>query len=324
MARNKSIDIAKGILITLLVLHHIVDYSFITYHISNDVLSMMQRVRDPLYLCFFMQCFFVITGYCSNFDTAAKPFLTKQIKTLLLPNVVFLAIVAAMHHDFASIPNTFIEKGGGLWFLTSLFTCKIAFYYIHRFIHNQWFVLLLLIGLSLLGTILNQSGFLPNYWWHRQSLDLLLFLYLGHWLKGRLSDRRTLYLGLSYIPIVIVLLLLNVALPHVSADFFTAPSNFIFHIILAATGSILFLRLCSCFKSNIILEYLGQNSLMVYMWQGVLLLKLIKINYDILMANNTIDSVITVVCIALSTLSFALAIGWIMDRRYIRYLWGKF
>ncbi len=324
MARNRSIDIAKGILITLLVLHHIVDYSFITYHISNNVLSLIQQVRDPLYLCYFMQCFFVITGYCSNFDTPAKPFLIKQVKSLLLPNIVFMIIVAAMHHDIPSILTTFIEKGGGLWFLTSLFTCKIAYYYIHKLIHNQWFVLLLLVALALVGTILNDGGYLPNYWWHRQSLDLLLFLFIGHWLKGRLSEKNVLFLGLSYLPTVAILLLLDFTIPHVSADFFTTASNFISHIVLGATGSVLFLRLCFCFKESPVLEYLGRNSLMVYMWQGILLLKLIKVNYGILMANNTVDSVITVIAIAITTLSFALAIGWAMDRRYVRCLWGKF
>lgn len=82
-ARLHYVDVAKGILILLLLVSH--------FGISVNRIGMDGACFACIYyLCpffwpFFMEGFFFISGYCSHFDVDALTFLKKQVKGLVVP-----------------------------------------------------------------------------------------------------------------------------------------------------------------------------------------------------------------------------------------------
>lgn len=94
------VDIAKGVLITYLIIHHIIDFGISNFGLGNNfVLSILRELQRPIMLCYFMQAFFFITGYCSNFDTPFLIFLKKQIKSLLIPALIFTILYYSARFD---------------------------------------------------------------------------------------------------------------------------------------------------------------------------------------------------------------------------------
>ena len=66
MPRISYIDIAKGILISLLVLHHLIWTSVTFVKVPNDFLNTLYELQMPLFVGYFIQAFFVISGFCTN------------------------------------------------------------------------------------------------------------------------------------------------------------------------------------------------------------------------------------------------------------------
>lgn len=68
------VDVAKGLLIILLLVHH---FSSATRRtgISSDQFWFV-TCWQIIYTCFFMQAFFFLSGYCSNFSHPVKLFFT--------------------------------------------------------------------------------------------------------------------------------------------------------------------------------------------------------------------------------------------------------
>ena len=89
--RDSSIDMAKGILIAMLIFHHIVDVCA-QLDVSNIVISAMRSIQKQMIVCYFMPAFFMITGICSNFNKPFVPFVKNQIKSLLIPAVSFILL----------------------------------------------------------------------------------------------------------------------------------------------------------------------------------------------------------------------------------------
>lgn len=61
MGRIASLDIAKGILITMLVVSHIGFVGVTNVGIENKVLNLIGYMQRPLIVCYFMPAFFFIT-----------------------------------------------------------------------------------------------------------------------------------------------------------------------------------------------------------------------------------------------------------------------
>ena len=62
--RIHYIDVAKGLLIILVILHHFPQLMD-QYGVSNPFLQFLDSASD-YYNAFFMPTFFIITGYCTN------------------------------------------------------------------------------------------------------------------------------------------------------------------------------------------------------------------------------------------------------------------
>ena len=129
--RNVALDATKGLLIVLLILHHIVDVGVRICDIHNPVLDAMRMLQRPIAVCYFMQAFFLISGLCSSFTGKFIDFFARQFKTLLLPAIFFDVCYAIYFGGVSNLPRCLVNwltRGGSFWFVVSLFTAKVLFF----------------------------------------------------------------------------------------------------------------------------------------------------------------------------------------------------
>lgn len=142
--RLKSIDVAKGIVICLMVLGH----SSIPVWLSNWIWS------------FHMPFFFLVSGMLSSWRKGLKDFYIGKIKMLLLPFLLYSCINLLIYPLYGRMPwsdfiiHTLLYGWGGnaLWFIPilcfSLLICRLIK---HILLFNIIFVVLF----SVLGCLLN-------------------------------------------------------------------------------------------------------------------------------------------------------------------------
>jgi len=190
--RIAYIDTSKGILILFLFFGHL------------RVLAGMEGLDDPVlqvmgagigaYRPFFMQTFFLITGFCSTFAIGFRPFLLKNLKTLLLPAVLLdllsygiTAVTSGAGQPFGVYLAGFAGwlTTGGPWFILALFWAKILLWGISR-LPLPWQVLSAVV-LYLSGLALDHFDWVENYLWHRHALLAVPFLLGGYLLKGNIG-----------------------------------------------------------------------------------------------------------------------------------------
>ena len=90
--RIHYLDIAKGLLIILLLFHHY-GSARRRLDVSNDFYE-QYKLWQIVFTAFFMPTFFVISGYCSNFNKPFKAFFKTQFKQLLIPYITFEILTA--------------------------------------------------------------------------------------------------------------------------------------------------------------------------------------------------------------------------------------
>ena len=185
--RSSIIDIAKGLLILLLLYGHTPLY-FRQFGVDDGFLRFIESSKI-LYSCFFMQSFFMITGYCTTFSIPFRVFIAKNIKTLLVP-AFLLSIVgsyfSALFYGSAITFQPFLIlgdwiRGNGPWFIIVLFFCKCIYWLINSL--KSYMKLCAIMMLYILGLFLNIKGFVPNYLWHQHVLLMLPFIYIGNMLN---------------------------------------------------------------------------------------------------------------------------------------------
>jgi acyltransferase len=174
--RIDSIDIAKGIGITLVVLFH-------------TRLEYFTTVRDIIYT-FYMPLFFFISGICfQSGKYPLKDFIKKRWIQLMRPAIIFTLVITIISY-FSDKRNSFINLKDvfpyALWFLPILyFSSLLAFIilkYNTNFVRQLWFVCILIcIGYALQANNVQLPYFL-------QSIPLATSFYiLGNLTKTKLQ-----------------------------------------------------------------------------------------------------------------------------------------
>ncbi len=82
--RFHYIDVSKGLLMILVVYAHLCGFGAV----KDNTVIIGIRYSVNTFLSFYMPCFFVITGICSNFRKPFKSFIVGNIKSLILPSFV--------------------------------------------------------------------------------------------------------------------------------------------------------------------------------------------------------------------------------------------
>lgn len=324
--RDESIDITKGILISLLIFHHIVDFGAREFGVVNPVLEMMRVVQRPLILCYFMQAFFLITGICSDFMCECRTFIFKQVRMLIIPAFVFsfFMMYYSKQTSFCSFVSNFLVTGGKFWFLIAMFGAKIGYYFVRRIVrHRLYLAIVIGVVLSFLGTALNESNLIPNYYWHRQAFDLFLFIAIGDGLKNYVRNRRVAIVSFSiYVGLAACSLFIGTRLPYVTAGFGTTAATWPIHVVLSVTGSIAVLALGRWIKKSSLMVLLGRNTLAIYLTQGFVLGLLLRPTFISLNGVSLLRSLAPVCFIFISTLAVGLFVAYVINNSVFRFVLG--
>lgn len=192
--RLHYIDIIKGMCIILVVVRHA---PFELSFAENPYMDIF--FLKNFFIPFFMSAFFMVTGYCSNFNIPFKSFLWKNIKGILIPAFCLYYLNRWMEnldtflytknptwltlqYWFSPGLRTFLSKGGYYWFLSSLFLAKMAIWPLIRLkpLTMQFCVAG---GISFLGVYLANTIPLHNYFFLFNAMVLLPFLVMGFAVK---------------------------------------------------------------------------------------------------------------------------------------------
>lgn len=270
--RIHYLDIAKGIFILLLILHHLNNASF-SYGVWTPYFQYVNKWQS-LYTAFFMQGFFLVSGYCSNFSKELVPFIKTNAKQLLLPVLTFsisLSIIESLfNHDVGILKRLFEWKywlfGTHLWFLYALFGAKIIVWIYKKYIKKTIFCLLLSGACIYLGVFLKSFYETMNFFCIFHVLVSILFVYIGAILReyNKIYHSIIKWLWVPYIPVLIVIKALEFDIPSVTAGIWITSKDVPVFILLATSGTFLALRFCQIIKENPFLEFFGRNSLIVY------------------------------------------------------------
>lgn len=296
--RITYIDSAKGIGIILVIFGHL--------------LSLDSPLSSIIY-SFHMPFFFLVSGIFANASGKFFPYLSKQIKRLLVPFLIVFAIGMAVTF---LIPSLRLQKitdviplliyarpieinVGPIWFLACLFDVTIFFWIYFKLILSKNNLLINLISLGVLTII---AFFLPKVeekvgFQLPFKLDVavmaLVFYTIGFLLKRYfLSENFGQPLWVRMTQLVSTLLIV-ILLPYFFIDQTylsggTYGPDLFLYIFTAFCGSIFVLTLGLIFSKVRLLNYIGKNSLIIFSIHSLIillynfLLKLIGISTNIL------------------------------------------
>ena len=273
--RLPYIDISKGLLIIFLVFHHIVNMAKGSMSVEN-----MQYITkwDILYVTYFMQAFFFITGYCSSFDKEFRPFLKSNIKALLIPLLFFSIINQSVCWMVNGEDFFFVTELGTkfffvielYWFLSALFIAKILLFFITRISQNMVLQFLLVSILFIFAISLNTTHFHSFNWfhWHNGITDLM-FLWFGHVFKkkGFLISYFN-KLGISAMVMYLIGIIVFMAIGK-NVPYYTHFPHFNWKyaplfIYFSLSGTLMILYIGLLISENKFLSFWGKNTIVVY------------------------------------------------------------
>lgn len=148
------------ILVALVIIYH----SFAPFCGSWDPIGSGEPIKTYFYIgkisySFFLEAFVFISGILVGFQSLKRPvkeqgfkFITKKIKRLILPSVIFSIIYYFCFYSYSGIYNgiiAIINGCGHLWFLPMLFWCFVFLWLIERISINKITVLIIASVISL-------------------------------------------------------------------------------------------------------------------------------------------------------------------------------
>lgn len=196
-ARDKSVDIAKGVGIILVVWAHT--------KMSNLIFS------------FHMPLFFILSGFFVK-NESTRSFLYKKFRTLFVPLCVFylfsLLTKIPYQYFFKNSEDVVAKILDGrmfylttvdvtLWYIACLMEILCLYHFIEKYISLLAFKILIIFAMFSVGWFLaKSSNTLPFYLTH--AMLCLPFIYLGKFYESKLSKFREMNLFLVSIPIFIL------------------------------------------------------------------------------------------------------------------------
>lgn len=341
--RLHYIDVCKGLLIIMVILHHLTNNARWTFGITCETFDVIDHCNE-LYLCFFMQAFFLMSGYCSNFSEPFPQFLKKNSKQLLLPAFCIAMLVRVIrfciYQDISYIeqifkPHFIAYAFGGYWFIYALFVCRILFWLINKYIHREYIIwLLVTIGLVLSIAlekplrISNSVLALPNVFFWENTLANLPFLMIGYKLKKSLFGTKNLVL--SSFAFIVMFGLLKIGGAEITI--YTMSSNVTLfnvleYVLLAYWGSLFIVSISKKIRYSSFLEKFGKQSLLVYCTHGLFLNVLLEYTNRYILSPKDIGSALlfyvfvatlTLLCCYFTIMAFETKyLSWILGKRKV-------
>lgn len=330
--RIAYIDIAKGILIMCMLYGHIRVYG--PMEGMNDPVMHIMSHTSGLYGAFFMQSFFIITGFCTSFTGGVK-YIWKNIKTLLIPSILLFLLSEYYKVTFFQgiIDLSPFRKlfdwltVGGPWFIIALFWAKLLYYLICKLgIKYQVALLLILYLFALACNFFNVT----NYQWFQHTLLLMPYLFVGkicreNWMKIEPKLKYIAYFGLVTILLENILSQCGVfSLPEQDFAICISFKNFPLHIVNSLSGTAFVIYASKLIGTNNFIQTMGTGTLLCYLWNGIVYRTIVR---GIMSGYNTdniiICSLFHLVALTLCYFIFYNLIKLIYQHKYLKWIVGK-
>lgn len=261
------IDLFKGILISMVVLGHIVYllglYTGIDVCIFPFIL--VSAICNDWIAPYYMASFFFVTGYCSTFNKSMKDQIVIDFKRLVVPAVVIPIIMNIIIYLLCADIKTFIPKSLP-WFLMALFLSKLIFKYIKDLnikLVVKWCVLFFLLGIGVIGMNKFKSY---NFFSLFQACCFTIFISMGYYLKK--YQPRVIFgicaLGIYMLCVILSKFILG-SCPSLCDIITFNLKQTLLYVLMAMSGTISLGVLSHYIGQSKILEYLGKNSLVIYL-----------------------------------------------------------
>lgn len=274
------IDIAKGALLFLVILGHLVTYNSYAF---------------AFIFAFHMPAFFFLSGYTLNVkNTKFALFLKKKCCSLLIPYLVFGAVAFCLSllvpptktlEDI--VTKTTLENffwygqpshgAGATWFLISLFCAQILVYVLVH-INKKWISITVTVVSGVLGM------YVKEILWHFESIKLpwnisitlvaFPFVIFGYYFKEK--KLLQVYQESDNHLLTYVIFLISLSMIFVFGCDLNSPVNMgsltygnpIYYWIGAFWGIIMIISFSLILKRNKFLEFYGRNSLIIFALQA--------------------------------------------------------
>ena len=279
------IDVAKGVLIILVVYGHL---DFFSDYFAGTSAYNWKGTTNFMFLPWYMPAFFIITGLCSNFEAPVFRFVKNNFKSLIIPSFLIGSFVCLWLDLFIgegiSVRNFFaidyrqaiLVGGGGAWFLSALFLSKVIYRLMGIIIH-KWMVLvtgcllLMQIGIFLIS---NKIG--ENCWCYQHAFIALPFIAIGCFLRTKakwLEHYLVLVIGGA-----ILLYCYFFPYPYFNASPIVDITNSWLMLILSVGGSFLIFYISKKINNSRFLEYIGRHTLVIYLVHRPIMVFFVKLS----------------------------------------------
>ena len=326
------IDVTKGYLMIMVLFHHILWILIDLQKINNEVLFALNSLQR-LFLCFFMPCFFIISGYCSSFKGNTTAFIIKGFKQLIIPNC-FFSILHMIITDNVSIErylSIIINYGGYFWFLSAIFCSRVLLFILKKKIDNYNTLIIILLLLSLL-TILakNYKLITHNYWYLYHAFSFTIYLEIGQRIRYIINksqiSKSLLLSSLIFVFVIIFCIVFNNDIPYITAKYHCTIQLFPCHLILSLLGSISFIIIIKYFHilHFRVVNILGRESLIVFCTHLMFLTPFLSYFSIEISMFNVLQSCLFIIISLMMAIVFCLTCIYIFNKKYIRIFIGKF
>lgn len=323
------VDVVKGILMLMVIWGHS-DNQALSAGINDYVvtnLCWIEHTWTPYFMC----AFFVITGYCSNFNKPFYPYVISKIKSLIIP-AISIGMLSKIVFEGGGveviriIPSTLIF--GPVWFLAALFIACIIYFFINKYLTNSYQKYIALVLLVIIGLSLNLYVPSSTKIWHLpHALMLTPFLEIGSYFKVHNNIFKKSTVLISVFVYVATLLLIFLISDFDKIGIYRKITITWFSLLpcyaCSIAGTVLVINIGKLLDKSQILEYVGKNSILFYLLNYPLL-KLYFDVYHTMFGINEMHSTIGFITVNVAVITTIAIVSKIMNIKYISYLIGKF
>lgn len=319
LSKNKwripYIDVAKGILILLVVYDHLPDVYMYLLNLSNYHIELLDEWQW-IFKLFFMPAFFCITGMCSNFNKQLRPFLLSNIKSLLFPNIIWGLLLGTK-------AGVVILHGGAYWFLSALFVSKMIYYCVIRISDKALLRFLILLCLVFIGFALNGIPEKYDIWYFHYAFCLCIFLEIGKYVR-LMNDKKLLLSSVLYVLLCICIYKVGIHKPIVALGCGCKIHEVPMYILSAYMGTCMIVLISKKINTNKLLEFFGKESLLFYIFQIKVMLFISTAYLSNYSLNNMSSVLLFLLVVFILSIIILSIISYILETKYLRFLIGKF
>ncbi len=337
--RINYIDVAKGMLILIVIFNHIPNLAT-AVGISNDTINHVYFIRS-FFTSFFMPAFFVIAGYCSNYMKSFRDFFISNAKSLLFPAVTLLVIRVIIREMFngcfspsewlngISLKTFLFDLGHWNWFLTALFSTKMLFYFILKYVRSDKVRLVVIILLHILGVFLYNyklSGILFfNFYYYQHALMYLIYIEIGYVLSKKVFLKSGFWMNtVIYSLLMVTYIGLKRKSPFITSDPFLPVADIIPHFVMSVCGSLMVLHLSKIINKNRMLELFGRHSLVIYCLHFQFIFVFYDVFWEQLNGMGTRYTIVALFILYIFTAASCLYCSILLNQKYLKWIVGKF